>query len=128
MRSDRKRIGQQSEEAARRVLLAQGYRIRECNFRCAVGELDIIAEHAGRLVFVEVRSHTGDAFGAPQESVGNRKQRKVARVAEVYIKQRKLQGRPVRFDVVEVLINQAGRPSSVNIIPNAFGAPPDSHI
>lgn len=128
MRTDKRRSGERAEALACRTLLARGYKIRERNFRCAVGELDIIAEHAGRIVFVEVRSHSTDQFGAPRESIGHHKQRKVAQVAQAYLKRRRLRGRSVRFDVVEVLTDATGRPTSVNVIENAFGAPSGSHV
>jgi putative endonuclease len=128
MRSDRQRTGDIAEEAARRALLARGYRIRDRNFSCALGELDIIAEHDGRVVFVEVRSHSSEAYGAPRESVGSGKQRRVVQTAQAYLRQHRLHGRSVRFDVVEVTLDRAGRPQAVNVIENAFGAPPGSHV
>src|SRR5688572_14271440 len=78
-------IGTSSEERAVAYLLAHGYHILERNFRCRVGELDIIARDGRELVFVEVRSRRSAHYGSALEAVGSRKQQKVSRVAMLYI-------------------------------------------
>ncbi|MBX3158597.1 MAG: YraN family protein [Deltaproteobacteria bacterium] len=94
--------GARSEQAAVELLLASGYRIVERNFRVKLGELDVIAADGDTLVFVEVRSRADDLHGSAIEAVGYRKQRQVARVAEMYLAMRRPTQRRVRFDVVAI--------------------------
>ncbi len=95
-------IGASAEHAATRLLLERGYRIVEHNFRCKLGELDIVARDGDILVFVEVRSRSDATHGHAAEMVGPRKQRQVARVAAVYLGARTLDYEQVRFDVVAI--------------------------
>ena len=74
----------------------------ECNFRCKLGELDIIAREGNTLVFVEVRSRRNADHGSALEAVGPRKQRKVSKVAMAYLAFRKPQFHYARFDVVAI--------------------------
>lgn len=62
-------------------LTRQGYRIIERNFRCRYGEIDLIAEDANDLIFIEVKTRRGDAYGLPEEAVTLRKQQKIVQVA-----------------------------------------------
>ncbi|MFD1906071.1 YraN family protein [Paenibacillus rhizoplanae] len=70
----RQEKGAAAEQAARMYLTSRGYLIRDHNWRCRSGELDIIAEYEGALVFIEVRSRSGSAMqGTAEESVDARK-------------------------------------------------------
>lgn len=95
-------VGAVAEEIAIDRLLREGYEIIERNYRCEIGELDIVAVEDGVMVFVEVRSRTDDDHGDPIESVNRRKQRKVTRVAEVYLAHKRPPHDELRFDVVTV--------------------------
>ena len=95
-------LGASAETLATRVLVANGYTIVERNFRCAAGELDIIARDRGVLVFVEVRSRADADHGHAAEMVDRRKQRQVARVAMEYIGLRNPVFVRSRFDVVAI--------------------------
>ncbi len=95
-------VGVKAEDVAARVLIEKGYDILERNYRCKLGELDIVAEHDGVLVFVEVRSRANDEHGDAVETVGPRKRRQVARVAEVYLAHRRPPHEECRFDVVAI--------------------------
>jgi len=106
---ERRERGLRSEKLAEEHLRRQGYRILARNFRCRMGELDLVALDGEELVFVEVRSRTSEAYGAPEESVVRRKQARLRRVAEYYLLH---SGRPdafCRFDVVGVVLDDAGR-------------------
>lgn len=95
-------VGASGESIAERFLVARGYRIVERNFRCKVGELDLVARDRGVLCFVEVRSrHDGD-HGHPAETVSWGKQRKVIRAAHAYLAQRRPRFEQARFDVVAI--------------------------
>ncbi|SHE48411.1 putative endonuclease [Desulfacinum infernum DSM 9756] len=120
MADDRKKTGRESEAAAEDYLRRQGLRVLDRNVRCALGELDLVAQDGQQVVFVEVRSHRSRRWGRAQESVTFAKRKKIVQLALWYLKSRSLQGVSVRFDVVVVHWNE-GRPD-VSWIPNAFDA------
>ncbi|SMB95397.1 putative endonuclease [Thermanaeromonas toyohensis ToBE] len=120
MNCGRRQKGWQGEEVAATFLKEQGYHLRERNFRCPLGEIDIVAEEGGEIVFIEVRTRSSSAFGLPQESIDFRKQNRLRRLASFYLKQRKLHGQPCRFDVVAVLLNGQGRVARIELIRGAF--------
>jgi putative endonuclease len=101
--------GRRAERVACDYLSSHGYRVLETNYRCRLGELDIVAEDAeGVLCFVEVRSRTRGPrdLGRPVETIGPIKQRRVVRAAEHYLYTRNVPpGRAMRFDVVGVLFD-----------------------
>ncbi len=115
------RKGAQGEDVAADHLRRQGYRILKRNFSCRVGEIDIIAQDGEELVFVEVRSRHSKAAVDPIYSIDWRKQKKIARVACVYVQKRGLRLVPMRFDVI--VVTMGPKPDVVHI-PNAFDAPP----
>lgn len=94
--------GAWAEEAAFQMLVANGYRVVERNYRCKIGELDIVAYDHTTLVFVEVRSRSDAEHGYAAEMVGRKKQRRVARVAELYLLERDPVYTVARFDVVAI--------------------------
>lgn len=94
--------GSEAETAATRLLRAHGYQIVERNFRCAAGELDVIARDGEVLVFVEVRSRADAEHGHAAEQVTPHKQRQVARVAQHYLAMRSPRYERARFDVVAI--------------------------
>lgn len=106
--SPRQRFGRAGEDAAVEALRARGYRILERNVRLRRGELDVVAEEAGDLVFVEVKARRSATHGTPAEGVGARKQHALAQLAMAYLVRRGLGERACRFDVVEVWVEPAG--------------------
>ena len=112
---NKRMIGTAWEEEAARCLTENGYIILEKNFRCREGEIDLIAEEGGYLVFIEVRYRKTEAKGHPLETVNTAKQRKISRVAQYYLYKNGISlDKPVRFDVVSVL---GGK---IEIIKDAF--------
>ena len=105
---------------AKAYLERQGYRIREINFRCALGEIDLVAEEGGELVFVEVKTRRDAAFGYPEEQISFSKRKKIATLAQWYLKHRERRDRPARFDVVSLLMAERGEVTGVDLIQNAF--------
>jgi putative endonuclease len=95
-------IGASGEDRAADALHRRGYRLVERNYRCKVGELDIIARDGPTLVFVEVRSRRTADHGTALDAVGWRKQAKVSRVAAHYIATRRPRFETARFDVVAI--------------------------
>jgi putative endonuclease len=94
--------GKRGEDRACQYLRALGYRIVERNFRCKLGELDIIARDGSTLVFTEVRSRTDSRHGTPLETVTWPKQRRIAQVASYYLSVRQPRFDTCRFDVVGI--------------------------
>ncbi len=117
---DRRGYGNEAEEAVVRLLEARGYRIRARNFRCRYGELDIVAELADTVCFVEVRMRSTAVWGDPAHTVSFAKQRRVVKAALHYLFAYDLRDRMMRFDVVSVVGH--GEKASVEHIPNAFDA------
>lgn len=93
-------IGASAERSATQLVLDKGYAIVERNFRCKAGEIDIVAQRGGLLVFVEVRSRGDAAHGSAAETVDRRKQRQVARVAAWFLAERDPAYTGIRFDVI----------------------------
>jgi len=86
MKLSKTRTGQIGEELALKFLLKKGYKLIEKNFRCSLGEIDLIVSDSDKnLIFVEVRSKTDTLFGEPFETVGIKKQRRIYRLAEYYL-------------------------------------------
>lgn len=112
--------GTAGENAAANYLLSRGYKISERNFRCRYGEIDIIAEKDGCIVFAEVKTRKTDAFGRPAEFVNMAKREKIRKTALVYT------GDPdvrMRFDVIEILYEERFGEfwiKKINHIENAF--------
>ena len=113
-----KEKGQEGERIAVRFLERRGFRILERNYRNRLGEIDIVAEDKGVLVFVEVRTLTESARHAPEETIQWKKKQRLSRTALVYVQHKGLEDLPARFDVVAVTFAQ-GR-STVRHIPDAF--------
>ena len=113
----RKKLGQEGEDRAARFLEKRGYRILERNYQTKSGEIDLIAMHKDELVFVEVKTRTSGAFGAPELAVDFRKQQRMVKAALGYLKYKNLHQMPCRFDVVA--ISQESE-KGIEVIPNAF--------
>ncbi len=112
-----KKRGDIGESFACDLLRSKGYRIICRNWRCRWGEIDIIAEDGGTLVFVEVKSAKSKKFGNPARWVDSRKQSHLVKSAMQYILDEIGEDVPVRFDVVAVDLNKM---DAEHII-NAFG-------
>jgi len=115
----RKELGDIGEKLAKKFLKKKGYRIRETNFRCREGEIDIIAERKGYLVFVEVRTKTGASFGSPEESVTFAKKEKLIATALSYLNSHQNLPDNWRIDFVAVELDQNDKATRIELIENA---------
>ena len=115
--------GAQGERLAADYLERLGYRIELRNYRCRQGEIDIVAWDEAILVFVEVRTRSGDDLGALLESVDRRKQHRITRVAMAYVQAHQIRDTVLRFDVVAVTC-PPDRPPGITHVPAAFDASP----
>ncbi|MEL7565025.1 MAG: YraN family protein [Dehalobacterium sp.] len=112
--------GKKGEEEAVKELKRRGYRIITRNFRCRLGEIDIIGENQEQLVFIEVKTRTSLAYGLPQENVNYRKQEKIKKVAQVYLAATKQFHRDIGFCVVAVQLDREGKLVTSEVIEDAF--------
>ncbi|MDO5744601.1 MAG: YraN family protein [Micrococcaceae bacterium] len=109
-------LGAAGEELAANFLLAAGYTVLERNWRCDLGELDIVARHAGQLVGVEVKTRTSLGFGHPAESVNAAKLRRLSRLIRCWSRTHGYSGQPVRVDVLAILAPPGGEPLIEHLI------------
>jgi putative endonuclease len=117
---ERKDKGDRGEDRAEAFLRKEGYRILERNYRCPLGEMDIIAREGKTIVFVEVKTRSSDRFGSPQAAIGPQKQRRMTAIALCYLKGQGWLGVPARFDVAAVSLDESGE--RVMLYKNAFDA------
>ncbi len=122
MSDDTKHLGQWGEVTAGNYLINKGYMILDRNYRTAIGELDIIAQKNGVLVFVEVK--TRDAINAdhflPEESVNRHKQSKLKKLAEIYINNHRYKDdQEWQIDVISVILDKSTKKVTINHIQNA---------
>lgn len=119
MTFESKQLGAKSEDRAAQLLMEKGMKILARNFRCPLGEIDLVAQDGPTLVFVEVKSRRSLDFGPASLAVNWRKQKKLAQLAQFFIKQNKLFNVPCRFDVISIHYPEPGKPI-LDHIPNAF--------
>ncbi|HQI25016.1 MAG: YraN family protein [Deltaproteobacteria bacterium] len=110
--------GKKGERLAADFLTGNGYQILETNFRCPLGEIDIIARDHQEIVFVEVKTRKSHALGYPEQAVGIQKQKKLSQLALWYLQAKKMSDKKARFDVVAVTL--AVQANEINLIKNAF--------
>ena len=113
MQNNRK-LGSAQETRAVIELERLGYKILQTNFRCRIGEIDLIALHKGYLVFIEVKYRKNAGSGYAAEAVYWKKQQVISRVADYYIRTHCRKVPPCRFDVA------AFEGQTLNVYENAF--------
>jgi putative endonuclease len=118
-RSTRERLGSAGEDAALSRYLDLGYELVTRNWRCPLGEIDLVLRRGGLLVFCEVKTRAGAAFGGGYEAVTWRKQRKLRQLAEVFLLTSGRDPSRVRFDVASVALSSR-RAASVELFEAAF--------
>lgn len=121
---DHRAFGQAAEGSAERYLCRKGFRILERNRRSVTGEVDLIAEAGGTLVFVEVKARRTKAYGGAVYAVDRRKQQRLIRLAAQYLAYHRLKDRPCRFDVV-LYDGDPENVAAIEHIENAFDVPGD---
>lgn len=113
-------LGRAGEQLVASWLEAHGLRVLGRNWRCAYGEIDVIAEEADELVFVEVKTRRGDSLGAPEEAITPRKRHRLILAAQSYIAELEAdEERPYRIDVVAVQLTPSGKLLEIRHYPSA---------
>lgn len=105
----RKQLGSWGESVAATYLEAHGYTIVTRNWRCARGEIDLVARTGDELVFVEVKTRRGRQMGTPEEGVTPRKARKLLELAQRYLLAHDLDDVAWRVDLVAVELDGRGK-------------------
>lgn len=103
-----RRLGQAAEQVAATYLAGQGLQILARNWRCRMGEIDLVALDGPQVVFVEVKSRRSVRRGSPAEAVGLRKQQRLQRLAALFLQSRGWHDRPCRFDVISLTLSATG--------------------
>ena len=111
-------IGSVGEAAAGDAYVRRGYRVLARNWRCRLGELDLVLERRGVVVFCEVKSRSGARFGAGYEAVSWRKRAKLRSLADAFLQDTGFRPHAVRFDVASVAVR--GARSDVEVFEDAF--------
>jgi len=119
----RKELGDLGEALARELLEGKGFRVVHQNYRCRIGEIDLICVREKLLVFCEVKCRQSLVFGIPAEAVDAKKIRHIRRVASWYLSQKMNINRlysdfDMRFDVIEVVF--VNDEYEANHVENAF--------
>ena len=123
----RARLGPHGERLAAKFLRRQGMKVLARNYRCPVGEADLIVldgstrprQGAETIVFVEVKTKASDHFTNPESAVNAEKRRRIKKVAGYYLASRATEGLNVRYDIVAVVIRK-GEKARIRHIPAAF--------
>jgi len=118
--NDRRLLGRWGEKRCERFLRRKGFTTIARNFTCKLGEIDLIATDSnGAIVFVEVRTRADESYTRAQETVTPKKRGKLIRTAKYFLKTYKVKDRPLRFDVVAVVLGKKG-PVQIRHYKNAF--------
>lgn len=118
MTRSRQSLGRFGEELALEALSKLGYQCLARNFRCSLGEIDLIARDRETLVFIEIKTRRGRSIGYAKEAITPRKKKQLSKVALAYLKENEAFEAKSRFDVVA--ISMAGGKPEVEVIRNAF--------
>jgi putative endonuclease len=123
MTNTRHSLGQRGEDYAAQYLIDHGYALRARNWRCPVGEIDLVTEKDEKLIFVEVRTRRGDRLGTPEESITPAKRAKLIAAAQTYLDEHSQTDRDWRIDVVAIEIGTRGEVKRCTVIENAIEEP-----
>lgn len=119
-RKNRRQTGAEYEHVAGHYLEKLGYEILEYNYRCRLGEIDIVAKDGKYMVFCEVKYRSDNRKGNPLEAVGVKKQQTIFRCAMYYLTENQLSDVPCRFDVVGIDGVSGMKEPEITYIKNAF--------
>jgi putative endonuclease len=112
-------LGRAGEEAALQVYLRNGFRLIARNWRCGLGELDLVVRRGRLLVFCEVKTRSTIALGGGYEAVTWSKRRRLRRLAEAFVSQTPVRPAATRFDVASVYVSRGNVPD-VEVYQDAF--------
>jgi len=111
----RKELGDAGERLAAEFLVGKGYRIIERQYRTKLGEIDLVARDQDEIVFVEVKTRRDKSFGDPEEAVHGLKLTHMARAGEAYLRDKKSESMPHRYDVVAIHWPEEDEPEIIHL-------------
>jgi|YelNatPaOPRAMG01_1025707.scaffolds.fasta_scaffold00751_6 putative endonuclease len=111
-------LGRKGEKSAERYLSQKGFRILERNFREKWGEIDLVCQKGGLIVFVEVKTRHSLSRGHPLESITSFKKERLLRTGYLYLAQNGILGKPFRFDLVTIIWDEQGKIKEVDHLEN----------
>jgi putative endonuclease len=97
-------LGRKGEDLAVQYLEEHDIRILERNYHFEKSEVDIIAYNGRQIIFAEVKTRQGTKFGQPEDAVNEEKKKALYKVAGAWLYERKMEGAPVRFDIISIVI------------------------
>ena len=118
MTRERLDLGKLGEDLALQRIRRMGYRCVTRNYRCALGEIDIVAKEGDTLVFVEIKTRKGKTLGFAKEAVDRRKRRQLSKVALAYMKANHCCDAKARFDVVAISFREGS--VQIEVVRDAF--------
>ncbi len=118
MSTDRQRLGKWGESVAALQLEDKGYQILDRNWRCAQGEIDLVALDGEEVVFVEVKTRRGRQMGSPEEGLTQQKGQRLIELAQLYLVERDIEP-DWRIDLVAVELDSSGKLTRCEHIVNA---------
>ena len=121
MSRSRQQLGRLGEDMVSRRLVADGHELVARNWRCEIGEIDIVTREGQELVFVEVRTRRGVSYGTPEESITEAKKARLIELGETFAQEHEWEG-PWRIDVAAVLFSHSGELQRLTITQDAVEA------
>ncbi len=118
MRRSRQHTGKLGEKMAERFLVSRGFSILDRNFRAPFGEIDLVAERNGCIIFLEVKTRTSERFGPPLSSITRTKQEHILKNCQYYLKRYDLCNGPCRVDAIAVKLDVRGKLRSLHHVKN----------
>jgi putative endonuclease len=122
MTYERQKLGKHGERLAIKKIKALGYKVLDKNYRCPLGEIDLIAQDGQYIVFVEIKTRKGRPTSYAKEAITYRKKQRLSKIALYYLKHKGLIGRKARFDVIAICIDD--KSVEFEIIHDAFHIEP----
>lgn len=117
---DAKLLGKWGEKRATAFLTGKGFMVIARNYTCPAGEIDLItSDPDGAIVFVEVKTRRDELYAKAQDAVNEKKQRSMTLAAKSFVRNYKIKDKPLRFDVVAVILGRKGKPE-IRHYKNAF--------
>ncbi|OQY46208.1 MAG: YraN family protein [Anaerolineaceae bacterium 4572_78] len=122
MSIERQKLGKHGENLAENYLVKHEYTVIAKNWRCSIGELDLVVEKDEQIIFVEVRTRRGNHFGTPEASLTPRKQAKLVELAWTFLAEHDYEAYQWRIDVIAIMLNRQWKIERLNHIEWAIEA------